>query len=153
MNMADEYLCGIPRGDGYMKKIRHYSRYIVTGGGTLSNGNAPEISFKVKDMSASGINITTGEDMEKQSVVSMNIRLSGNVSALVKEVKGLIVRKQKLGNNYQYGINFIEHSDKDMTEIDEYLQLNFGSRRIDSPDGEPEPGENPLKLLKRDSDT
>lgn len=136
-----------------MRKIRRYSRYIVAGNGEVWNDDRPKTGFEISNMSASGISIITEADMEKNSTVSMNIRLSGNVSLFQKEIKGEIVRKQKQGSNYQYGIDFVQCSAKDMTEIDEYLQLNFGSARIDFPSGETEPGENPLKSLKRENNS
>lgn len=113
-----------------MRKLRHYQRYAVSGSGFFHNNPIRKVEFSVKDISASGINITTEIELEEHEVITMDVQVSGNLLPYIKQFKGKVVRKRQHNSIYNYGIRFMELTHKDMIEIDEYLRLNYGSAAL-----------------------
>lgn len=108
-----------------MGNMRHCQRYIVTGSGWIYRSNDQKAEFKVNDISASGVNITSNSVLKEKDIILMEIYVYGNLLPFTKKAKGEVVRKQQ-GMGYRYSIRFVGLTDKDMIEMDEYLRLNCG---------------------------
>lgn len=124
-----------------MGNIRHCQRYIVTGNGWIYGSNGQKAEFKVNDISASGVNITTKIVLKEKDTILMEIYVYGNLLPFMKKAKGEVVRTQQ-GMGYRYGIRFVGLTDKDMIEMDEYLRLNCGGT---------EPHYTPYEMIRDDS--
>lgn len=112
-----------------MGNIRHCRRYVVTGNGWIYCTNGKKAEFKVNDISASGVSITTDSVLKEKDIILMEIYVYGNLLPFMKKAKGEVVRKQQ-GMGYRYGIRFVGLTDKDMIEMDEYLRLNCGGTEL-----------------------
>ncbi len=133
-----------------MRRMRHYQRYEATGKGTIKHSNMHGTEFTIKNISASGIKLSTTVKLEEHSLILMDIHLHGNVSSFSKQIKGKILRRQKHHNSYFYAIHFTGLSHQEVIELDEYLRLNFGNSLLHYAPYEIEHEEYAIKQLMRD---
>jgi hypothetical protein len=132
-----------------MEKIRHYQRYTVLGSGVIYRTSIQNVAFSINDISASGMNIITEADLEKDVVISMEIQVSGNILPYKKQIKGRIIRKSKCDSIFNYGIQFMDLPNRDIIEIDEYLRLNYSNTAPHRTSYDTGNDENPLRQLSR----
>jgi len=76
------------------------------------------------------MSITTEVELDEHEMVLMDVQIFGNLLPFIKQFKEKVVRKRHYNSVYHYGILFIGLTHKDIIEIDEYLQLNYGSSAL-----------------------
>lgn len=129
-----------------MRKMRHYQRYSVSGGGTIYLGG-PRTGFSLKDVSASGMCILSEAELEENAIFQMDVHISGIYMNFEKTFRGKVVRRSKQEKLFVYGVRFVDLSHKDAIDIDEYLRLNHGSASLHFTPPDAESDENHIKQL------
>jgi c-di-GMP-binding flagellar brake protein YcgR len=115
---------------------RQYDRYPIKCNGEISVDSHQNYKFIMNDISAGGMNITTDREMKEEN--PLTIQLDGSQIPLphTKQLHGVIVRKDGDNTSFNYGIRFIDLSNMEITEIDQYLRdMHFTSlvNMVDNP--------------------
>jgi hypothetical protein len=106
-----------------MKNDRHYRRYAVRWNGSIVDRACREFNFQVNNISACGMNITTGTELkDTEHTLTIHFDAAGIVLPRAKILKGTVVRTKQTGNTFNYSIRFQDLTHMECVEIDEYLR-------------------------------
>lgn len=102
---------------------RRYLRCKREGEGVFSDHPVGSMNkFKIIDISAAGIRISTKRSLEERDTVEMSIIFSGYLHEKHIDVKSRVVRKEKKENGFEYGLEFVDLTHKEKVEIDEIMK-------------------------------
>ncbi|MCX7747896.1 MAG: PilZ domain-containing protein [Clostridia bacterium] len=114
-----------------MDRNRHYPRCTIVGEGEfLGSFLRKEGKFQIVDMSASGIRVRSNQAFEVGTNKYMRIRLNGYVFEVIINVNGQIVRKNDIGDGFEYGFRFEGLNHKERVEIDELMRNSCGIKYV-----------------------
>lgn len=105
-----------------MRNNRYYKRYTVNFDGYIMENAVRICRFRVQNISAGGMNITTDQDFPLHHMLVVTFDNTGLRLPVIKQIKGKVTRKRALNGVYTYGIYFIGLSDAEIVEIDECLR-------------------------------
>lgn len=106
-----------------MTDRRRYRRYTVNCVGHLCKGKLRKYEFQINNISAVGMSITTDLDFDQASLLSMSISLTGLPLPRERQLKGEVVMKKRLkAAFFKYSIHFVELTNADVVELDEFLR-------------------------------
>jgi len=102
---------------------RHFARYFIRCAGYFLDSAFRRYDFRVNNISANGMNITTDKEVKASGdVLTIHFDPEGLNPPRIKELKGSIVREKKNGAGFNYGIRFLGLSYMETVALDEYLQ-------------------------------
>ncbi len=106
-----------------MDRNRAYSRCHIMGEGEiLTHSGGPSAKFKLIDMSASGVRIESAGDVDVGEERELKIVFDGYLFEIVVNVTGKVRRKEVVNGFYEYGIEFVNLSQKNRIELDELMK-------------------------------
>lgn len=106
-----------------MEGFRNYPRCAVVGDGELAKQSSNAVyEFHVIDISASGVKLKTAADLELNAKVDISIRFSGHIIEVPVHAPCEVVKKEKIGEEFEYALKFTSLSHKDRVEIDEIIR-------------------------------
>jgi hypothetical protein len=110
-----------------MDNFRNYQRCNVMGEGEMRKTEDKAVSkFEVIDVSASGIRIKASGEFDVNEEVQMDIRFAGHLLEIPLKASGIVSKKRKLGNLFEYAVKFTNLSGKERIEIDEIVKKTCG---------------------------
>ncbi len=90
---------------------RHFTRYVIRCTGYFLDSAFHRYDFRVNNISASGMNVTTDKDVRAAGdALTIHFDPEGLKLPRIKELKGSIVREKKNGAGFNYGIRFLNLS-------------------------------------------
>ena len=105
-----------------MSTKRAYLRCDLHGRGKLLDGSKKVVAeFEVLNISASGASIGTDADLDEGGVFNAKMLFNGHITEMNLNVNARLVRKEAYNNKFVYGIEFVDITDRDRTEIDEIV--------------------------------
>lgn len=113
-----------------MKNNRHYNRYSVKCNGNITDNSHHNYRFIMNDISAAGMNITTDKEVTDEKPLTIHFDISGIHLPRTKHLKGEVVRKKADNSVHNYGIRFIDLTNMEIVEIDEYLRSRHYSSLV-----------------------
>ncbi len=121
-----------------MKNNMNYKSYSVTGKGKFyTTSQLKKHPFNILNISALGARLSTETKLEINSSITMELRLEGHLSNILKTIKGTVIGNSASGIKNYYDVKFSGLSDIDIIELDEFLRINYSfavlhSRPIES---------------------
>ncbi len=97
----------------------------ISGKGTFcDNLFDSSVKFKVINLSGSGILIKTKRKLGVSNVVEMKIEFGGYINEKRIILKGKVIRQEADGEEFLYGMEFVDISHEKRVEIDEIMNLS-----------------------------
>jgi hypothetical protein len=94
-------------------------RYKVKGEGSIITDSVNEIKhFSILKISASGADIITKHELEINEKIKIKISLPSMLFQVNIKTEGIVNKKIKTENGFEYDIGFIGLSENDINEID-----------------------------------
>lgn len=97
----------------------------ISGNGTFcDNLFNSSVKFKVINLSGSGVLIKTKRKFDVSDVVEMKIEFGGYINEKRIVLKGKVMRQEVDGEEFRYGMEFVDISHEKKVEIDEIMNLS-----------------------------
>jgi hypothetical protein len=107
-----------------MGDMRHYKRYAVKCSGNIIDSKFRRIKFRVNNISACGISVSTDREVEDAEALTIYFDITGILLPHTKHLKGKVVRRHSGHSSFNYGIRFLDLTHLEIVEIDEYLRYS-----------------------------
>jgi hypothetical protein len=94
----------------------------VNCSGHFYDGKRQKYQFRLKNISAVGMSITTDYDFSQTHILSIHFESAGMQLHHVRQLKGEVIRKTLDRTGYHYSIRFVGVTNADIVELDEFLR-------------------------------